>query len=1330
MNQHNIWMTARAVILSASFFACSNVAQAVVQQSEIVPTWSGAEIGIWTLDYISATNNAAKTGSNTLLLFSGMWWCPHCQALEASVLTQDAWADYIAAKQIYTTVLDFPARNGKSNWCWLWETNYIDSAGLTMEEAADELMRRYSVQDDFSEPGAVRQTVTLDNGTTFDYGKIGYPTLLALRSDGTVAGRFSISKTNANLDYVTNRIEQTYCADEWDEPDNYYQTATELTPPTCEDEENFHGDHTLSIVDSADWYSIDVSSGVGGQWIFSFGENSAAPQEDLLVELYEDPTDAAVSSQVVTPGTAGIFSFIVSKKGTRWLKVSPTHNLQKVIGYSLSYQYTLAPATLSFASTNVTARSTDKAISLSVKIADASRDAEVIVDWVAEDGDALYGVDYSLANGTLTWPVNSAKSIKTISIPIIKQTEWKGDRSFKVRLYPRRNCVISSAVAECNVKIQEGLTRRPGTLSFDASLAKQTTIVREGETMTFDVSRIAGTDGVITGVVSLVVGRQTETLTNLVWSHKDDATRQISYTLPALDAFREDTTATLRLTAQGGARTSTSSLKLTLRDALVDETFAEYNKCAFTNALSVSGVAWFSGKLDEKDSTIVLRSRPLNGKKSSLSYKVKGPAIVEIDSQFLNGATAELYLGKKLLTNEFPARVAIPTGTQTLKLSAIGEDAAFVTAALRTTSLTAYRFTALLPRSGQAVIADDTLNLIGTIAISSSIEPDLYVETYAGTSASNAKVLGTNILSAAEAGLASFPQTEPQRDTLSALTANRLNKDISWRMDTVFTDKFGNRAVQQGMAATVSLREQNCPTVDWVNFKPTSSDWTLDADYADVVLSNLTLGVVANYGPIPIANVTADDIVNATVKNGKLPAGIKLVSDEDGLYLRGTPTKAGDFTCELWLTAKILNGKKYVTTSGTSVRLTVNVRDLGDIIGTYDGYEVRSYSSESATPGCGTATFTVAKTGAISGKLVLDGTNVTFKGTSWSSRTNDTFYLATTAKLGKQEFPLTLAVDMSEAPTLGIDAPLALNDRLYWLNRNRWKTVEGKARVAPLVGQYVAALFRSASTDSAPEATGYISLTIKADGSVTYSGYDSLGLAFSGKSTLYYALDCCNVSGYHWGFYLYAKSSNYKGADTGLYGLVEILPSEDGYLLTSTGEAPIRNVGTETTKLYANCAWTNELEAVGGIVPSSAAFSIGDTWTQVESFAAPSDFNGRDGTSGYTLTSQPTGLTLSISAKSKPEIAANDWNVKFSTYAAKTSIATLRIPFTYTAESASGKVTTKTRTITARGVYVPVSEYGTPFWAGFYTLPETVSREVNGKTRNFNLQTPFSWLFQ
>lgn len=180
--------------------------------SEIVPQWSGAVPGEWTFDYKTALDSANKDGKYTLLLFSAMWWCPHCQPLEKYVLVQPEFQEYVQRNGFYLTVLDFPYRNGVSNWCWLWDPDYREAAGIgswTPEQVSNELIERFQFQDSWTKggvltvntnvlveiSGGVTNLIARTDIPTTEYHRVGYPTIIVVKPDGTEAGRFGFSKS-------------------------------------------------------------------------------------------------------------------------------------------------------------------------------------------------------------------------------------------------------------------------------------------------------------------------------------------------------------------------------------------------------------------------------------------------------------------------------------------------------------------------------------------------------------------------------------------------------------------------------------------------------------------------------------------------------------------------------------------------------------------------------------------------------------------------------------------------------------------------------------------------------------------------------------------------------------------------------------------------------------------------------------------------------------------------------------------------------------------------------------------------------------------------------
>ena len=200
-----------------------------VKPSTIVPVWSGANAGEWTFDYETALAKAKADGKYTLLLFTGMWWCPHCQAMEENALNKPGFAQYVAENGYYLAAVDYPYRDGHSNWCWLWDPDYRNANGIggwTQEQVADEIARRFEFQELMHTEGGATTTnnnvlveisgsttnlVTYAANPTTVYRRVGYPTIIVIDPEGNDIGRFGYSFRTIDpakgLDYVINNIE-------------------------------------------------------------------------------------------------------------------------------------------------------------------------------------------------------------------------------------------------------------------------------------------------------------------------------------------------------------------------------------------------------------------------------------------------------------------------------------------------------------------------------------------------------------------------------------------------------------------------------------------------------------------------------------------------------------------------------------------------------------------------------------------------------------------------------------------------------------------------------------------------------------------------------------------------------------------------------------------------------------------------------------------------------------------------------------------------------------------------------------------------------------------
>lgn len=1326
--------------------------QAVVKRPAIVPRYSGAEIGEWTMDHDTALAKAREGTNNVVVMFVGAWWCPHCQALENTVLTNAAWQAYVETNHLYLVMVDNPARND-GNWCWLRETNYYENAGLTHEQAEAAITNHYALQTSYAVPGAATQTV---NGVS--YQRVGYPTLIVLRPDGTRLGRFTPLTTTVSLDMVIRNMNQLLAADAWDETDDYYQGATLLETPDCEDEEQSGGVHMLSEADTADWYAFDAEA--GHQWAFALRPSAAGVTNDIQVQLFDSPTrTTALAQRTMTPSDSSVLTYTVPQAGRYWVKISSVLTVKPLQGYELVYWYGMPAATVLFASPAVSVSERATSVALTVNISDTSDDGEVRVSYLTSAGSATPGQDYVETEGVLVWEAGPKKA-KTISIPLLPDAVWEGDESFSVTLYAIKNCSVGEQLSTCTVVIREQTQRQSGKLGFEDASSR---VLVEGAADTlFTVTRTSGADGTVSARVDCVTGRLSAPITTLVWTNAEMAAKSFGFSFTNEPGFQPDRSAVLRLTPLGGARTLSSSaaaVSLTRRDSLVVQTLSEYAADPENVALGwkVTRGLWFYGFSSDAERELQwLRSGSFNERnQASLTCQLQGPGILGFDWRLDgDGAAFQCLVGGKAavaLTNagtRTAATLAVPSGKQTVEWTVLSGGAADAQGGLRNLNWCALpQASDPQPANKAAVINRDiTLSWQDVLAgvafpAGSAASYELYVGAKSGGQTKWAELTGTE-----------FPRVGHAEDraALDTLITTVQSSPFYWRVDTVVTDAQGRRAVYTGAPWSVTVLPEGSPEF-------VASDGGYDPTTAGgVTLPALTVGVRREFGPFALANI-GEGTVGVSVKNGSLPSGMGASVRDGAVWITGVPSKVGQGSCDLHIKETTRTGGRSVTTAGTSVAVNWTVRALGKAAGQFSGYRVTDGEYD-----LGNAAVTVQATGRLSGRFMRDGLTFTFSASAFDGVIDGLYYAQAVAKTvnGKTTLPVTFSVDGD-----GADASVSADgeeDSFYMLFRNNWADASGAQLMRAYAGYYTVALpVLEKSSDAAPGGTGYLTLTVKPNGTVAYAGVLADGKNISGSTDLLYGPDCCSAED-RATFYLLSRPSGY-GAKSGVYGVFFLAPaagdSAKGTTLALADSVGLRWINEDpksvtgydpTTGELPNgiSGFANMLDVTGGYYDKTVNLQTyyGSRTLDIQStFKAPDDFDGAEGDSGFTLASVPDPAKLpatpaGASALAFPgssvvkvgslvdfDASTNPWEMALTPNRA-TGIFAASFKFFYEGLSGSGVLQQKARKVTVKGVFLPVQpaylSYGD--WLGFYLVPDAHTYlNANGRTTNY----PFSWSY-
>jgi len=326
-------------------------AVAEVENSPKNPLWIGEKTpdelkwGEWTMDIDAATNKVAAHNRSqgvtplsagrpsllstsqrayTLVLVGGSLWCPDCFRAEEYLFGTDEFKTWATNKNVACVAIDEPrfgssknpsldrptlltrksysvAYNGVTNLTS--GAGYLSRKGIGDAEAEEILARNLAfVTNDTAHGGFCLPDNLSGSGNTGSW-KTGIPCILALRSDGSVAGRlFQFSNSTSPLastpdvaSVLTNRLDELF-AQVTDE-DEELNDSRYTTPDEIGLRESI-SDRTLSFTDTADVYRIKPEV-YGNRMKFSVSGPTDATM--LLRVLRVSPNVVSVESESSAP---------------------------------------------------------------------------------------------------------------------------------------------------------------------------------------------------------------------------------------------------------------------------------------------------------------------------------------------------------------------------------------------------------------------------------------------------------------------------------------------------------------------------------------------------------------------------------------------------------------------------------------------------------------------------------------------------------------------------------------------------------------------------------------------------------------------------------------------------------------------------------------------------------------------------------------------------------------------------------------------------------------------------------------------------------------------
>lgn len=315
------------------------------------PKWLGESFtfGEWTMDLDAAL---AKKDSYTLVLASGVLWCPYCKSLESTVLNNSKFTAWAKEKKVNLVLLDNPRRSKTDDIAnsVVGKTadgepptllRYAEASGVS---GAAYLSRKMITTGSVTTASTAEWVLERNHDILYKGGKLcapeglrtGYPTFILVKSDGTAAGRLldgcddQNRKWGLSIDETVARLNELLLLSNSNESASAPSTTTKVL--------SAEGTVSGQLQVNANRVFYKLSNIPTNEVAVTFSSSD----KNLVLTVYETSSTLSAAKKVAS-GT-GLVTVNFTSETNKYLEVSYFNDSLKAYGENTTREFTITSA--------------------------------------------------------------------------------------------------------------------------------------------------------------------------------------------------------------------------------------------------------------------------------------------------------------------------------------------------------------------------------------------------------------------------------------------------------------------------------------------------------------------------------------------------------------------------------------------------------------------------------------------------------------------------------------------------------------------------------------------------------------------------------------------------------------------------------------------------------------------------------------------------------------------------------------------------------------------------------------------------------------------------